>query len=74
MSFDDETVVLNVTVRCGFGGVTLFALPPPDSDDISGVVSELDAIVAREMEVRPCRDNWAVCSARRIRKDITKQR
>lgn len=47
---EEETVVLKVTVRCGFGGVVLVALLLlllPDIDDISGVVSvELDAIVA----------------------------
>lgn len=46
---DEETVVLNVTVRWGFGGVVLFTLLPPAMDDISGVVSEVDAIVVREM-------------------------
>jgi hypothetical protein len=44
--------VLNVTVRCGFGGAALFALLLPLAmDDISGVVSELDAIVVRELKV-----------------------
>jgi len=50
VSFEEETVVLKVTVRCGLGGVVLVALLLlllPDRDDISGVVSvELDAIVA----------------------------
>jgi hypothetical protein len=52
VSFEEETVVLNVTVRCGFGGAALFALLLPLAmDDISGVVSELDAIVVRELKV-----------------------
>lgn len=52
MSFEEETVVLNVTVRCGLAGVVLFALLPPDIDDISGVVSvELDAIVVRGLRI-----------------------
>lgn len=43
---------MNVTVRCGLGGVVLFALLPPDRDDISGVVSvELDAIVVRGLNL-----------------------
>lgn len=50
VSFEEETVVLNVTVRCGFGGAVLFTLLPPAMDDISGVVSE-DAIVVRELQV-----------------------
>jgi hypothetical protein len=60
VSFEEETVVLNVTVRCGFGGVALFALLPPDMDDINGVVSELDAIVVRGWRLQWCRDNWTV--------------
>lgn len=60
MSFEEETVVLNVTVRCGFGGVALFVLLPPDIDDISGVVSELDAIVVRGLGIQRCRANWTV--------------
>lgn len=59
MSFEEETVVLNVTVRCGFGGAVLFALLPLAMDDISGVVS-VDAIVVRELGFQRCRNNWTV--------------
>lgn len=67
---------MNVTVRCGFGGVALFVLLPPDRDDISGVVSELDAIVVpvHGREIQQCRDDWTVCSARQIRRGITKEK
>lgn len=61
----EDTVVLNVTVRCGFAGV---ALLPLDMDDISGVVSvELDAIVVRGSNLRPCRDDWPIYRLRCIR-------
>ena len=57
--------MLNVTVRCGFGGIVLFVLLPPDMDDISGVVSvELDAIVIRGWRFQRCRDNWTNWFAR----------
>jgi hypothetical protein len=42
----DETVVLKVTVRCGFAGFMGDAVLPPDMDDRRGVASlELDAMV-----------------------------
>jgi hypothetical protein len=42
----DETVVLNVTVRCGLGGFAGSAVLPPDMDDRRGVASlELDAMM-----------------------------
>lgn len=50
---------MNVTVRCGLVGVDLFALLPPDMEDINGVVSvELDAIVVLELTTQQRRGDW----------------
>lgn len=50
---------MKVTVRCGFAGVVLFALLPPDMDDINGVVSvELDAIVVLQLTTQQRRGDW----------------
>jgi hypothetical protein len=43
----EDTVGLNVTERCGFGGLVLPAFDPCANEEISGVVSvELDAIMS----------------------------
>jgi hypothetical protein len=46
----EDTVGLNVTVRCGLGGLALVAFEPCANEEINGVVSvELDAMTSESL-------------------------